>query len=440
MLRIAKDGTILYANDASQSLLSGWKRRIGQPALDYLRRSIANSVSSGLEEEIEIKYRDRIFSFVLTPITDADYVNVYGRDVTERKQMDEELKSSRERLKILFEFAPDAYYLSDLKGNFIDGNKAAEELTGYDRSELVGKSFLKLKLLSRSQILKAAKLLAKNVLGKPTGPDEFILNRKDGTQVSVEIRTFPVKIKGQTLVLGIARDISERKRAETALKTMNEKLRVVGKLTRHDVRNKLSAVTGNVFLAKGKLPRGHEALEYLSEIEPAIRQVEEIFDFARTYERLGIEGLAYMNVEKTVKETVSLFSDLQGVKLVNDCRGLKVLADSLLRQLFYNLIYNSLRHGEKVSQIRVYYEETGKDQLRLVYEDDGVGIRKAEKERIFGEGYGRGTGYGLYLLRKICEVYGWTIRETGKHGKGAHFTMTIPKADSKGKTLYKLQK
>ena len=135
----------------------------------------------------------------------------------ERKKAVEELQSSEERLEILFEFAPDGYYLSDLRGNFIDGNKAAEKIVGYRREELIGKSFLKLKLLSPKQILKAAALLAKNLSGQPTGPDEFTLNRKDGSQISLGIRTFPVKIEGKTLVLGIARDITERKKAEGQL-------------------------------------------------------------------------------------------------------------------------------------------------------------------------------------------------------------------------------
>ena len=138
----------------------------------------------------------------------------YCLDITERKNVEEELNISEERLKILFEFAPDAIYLNDLKGNFVDGNKAAEEITGYKREKLTGKSFLSLKLLPRKQLLKATKLLARNVLGKPTGPDEFVLNRKDNTQVQVEIRTYPVNIKGQKLVLGIARDITKRKGME----------------------------------------------------------------------------------------------------------------------------------------------------------------------------------------------------------------------------------
>ena len=154
-------------------------------------------------------------------------IELLKQEISERKRVEEELRDSEERLKILFEYAPDGYYLNDLKGTFIDGNRVAERITGYKREELIGKSFLKLKLLSPKQILKAAAVLAKNMQGKPTGPDEFTLNRKDGTQVAVEITTFPVKIKGQTLVLGIARDISEHKLAEEALKESEEKYRTI---------------------------------------------------------------------------------------------------------------------------------------------------------------------------------------------------------------------
>ncbi len=146
------------------------------------------------------------------------------QDITERKRAEEKIKDSEERLKILFDYAPDAYYISDLKGNFIDGNKAAERLMGYKKEELIGKSFLKLKLLSITDIPKAAKLLVKNLRGQPTGPDEFVLNRKDNSKLTIEISTYPVKIKGRTLVLGIARDITQRKQAEQQVKQGYEKL------------------------------------------------------------------------------------------------------------------------------------------------------------------------------------------------------------------------
>jgi PAS domain S-box-containing protein len=145
----------------------------------------------------------------------------------ERKQTEEKLKDSEEHLKILFDYAPDAYYISDLKGKFIDGNIAAERLLGYKKEELIGKNFLKLKLLSLTDIPKAAKLLAKNLRRLPTGPNEFVLNRKDNSKVTVEISTYPVKIKGRTLVLGIARDITERKQAEEEVRESEEKYRAV---------------------------------------------------------------------------------------------------------------------------------------------------------------------------------------------------------------------
>ena len=144
--------------------------------------------------------------------------------IIEKKRAEKRLENSEERLRILFDYAPDAYYLNDLKGSFIDGNKEAEKLTGYKKEELIGKSFLKLKILHKfvvhplSFIPKAASLLAKNARWESTGPEEFILNRKDGSQIAVEIKTFPVKIEGQRQILGIARDISERNRIEKMLK------------------------------------------------------------------------------------------------------------------------------------------------------------------------------------------------------------------------------
>jgi len=127
------------------------------------------------------------------------------------------LEESQERLRVLFELAPDGYYLNDLEGNFVDGNRAAEELIGYQREELIGKNFLRLSLLKLKDIPRAAKLLALNAVGQPTGPDTFTLTRKDGTDVVVEILTHPVTIAGKRLVAAIARDLTARKKAEEAL-------------------------------------------------------------------------------------------------------------------------------------------------------------------------------------------------------------------------------
>jgi PAS domain-containing protein len=104
-----------------------------------------------------------LFSYPIKNGNSGEIIGVveFVRNITERKKAEETLKSSEARLKILFEYAPDAYYLSDLKGNFLDGNKASEGILGYKKEDLIGKSFLKLKLLSVKELTKAAKLLEK---------------------------------------------------------------------------------------------------------------------------------------------------------------------------------------------------------------------------------------------------------------------------------------
>jgi len=203
-------------------------------------------------------------------------------DLTERKQA-EELKDSEERLKILFDYAPDAYYISDIKGKFIDGNKAAERLLGYKKEELIGKSFLKLKLLSISDIPKAAKLLLKNLRGQPTGSDEFVLNRKDNSKVTVEISTYPVKIKGRTLALGIARDITVRKNSERKLKTMESAIATsINAIAFADLKGNLTFVNSSFLkmwgYEKDKEVFGQSIMKFWLKPEDAEKIVKNMFD------------------------------------------------------------------------------------------------------------------------------------------------------------------
>jgi signal transduction histidine kinase len=160
-----------------------------------------------------------------------------------------------------------------------------------------------------------------------------------------------------------------------------------------------------------------------------------IFEFARIYEKLGTEELSYVDVKKSITEAISLISRPDDVDIVVDCDRLVVMADSLLRQIFYNLVDNSLKHGKNVTQISFRYNE-GKNSLQLIYDDNGCGIPKNEKKHVFEEGYGKGTGYGLYLIKKTCDAYGWTIKETGSEGNGAKFTFTLPQKNKNGKTCY----
>src|SRR5664280_2024213 len=230
-----------------------------------------------------------------------------------------------------------------------------------------------------------------------------------------ELIATPIKGKDGNVVaaLELTVNITEKKEAEKKLKEnsdkidlMNEKLRVVGSLTMHDVRNKLSAVTGYAYLLKKKHADEADVVEGLGKMEQAVRESMKIFDFAKMYEQLGAEELVLIDVEAKINEATTLFSGSLP-KIINDCHGLTVLADSFLRQMFYNLIDNTRKYGQKTSIIKVHYQKTDKGNLELIYEDDGVGISAENKLKLFSEGFSTGgsTGVGLLLIKKMMDVY-----------------------------------
>ena len=146
---------------------------------------------------------------------------------SEREKKANVMDPLEENLRRVIESAPDGVYINDIKGTFLYGNTKAEKITGYTRKELIGKSFLKLDLLPKSHLVKAGKLLALNVLGKSTGPDEFELKRKDGSYIWTEITTTPIKEQNRVVVIGFVRDITERKQVEEKLKSERDKLQAV---------------------------------------------------------------------------------------------------------------------------------------------------------------------------------------------------------------------
>jgi len=172
--------------------------------------------------------KETFVRFFLTPLKDNSEriigVQALVQDISETVEAEAKLRESEEQLQAVFEYAPIAYFLQDLKGNLLDGNRTAEELTGYSRKELTNKSFTQLKILSTKDIARAVGNMMKNALGKATGPVEYTLNRKDGSKVPVAISAYPIKIKGKTIVLGVAVDMTDRKKAESALENYSTDL------------------------------------------------------------------------------------------------------------------------------------------------------------------------------------------------------------------------
>ena len=177
-----------------------------------------------------IDHKDELwFSNNIYPIFDErkklTQLAIFSQDVTMQKKAEDALISSEQRLNIVFDSAPDAIYLVDFKGKCLDANKMAEKIFGYKKEDVIGTNLLKPKYLSGIELSKAMKIFALNVLGKPSGPDEFVVNREDGSKIHVETSTYPVKIENKNVILGMARDITARKKMEQELRLSEQRFK-----------------------------------------------------------------------------------------------------------------------------------------------------------------------------------------------------------------------
>jgi PAS domain S-box-containing protein len=148
----------------------------------------------------------------------------------DKRRTEEALLESEERFRLLFEEAPDPYFVADLAGNLIDCNRAAEPLIGLNIDELIGKNYEEMQLFVPDQLEQVANVLTEMSEGVFTRPAELTINRPDGGMVIVEIRTIPVQIKGQTQILGIGHDITWRKQAEAQMKAYIEQLETLHRI------------------------------------------------------------------------------------------------------------------------------------------------------------------------------------------------------------------
>ncbi|WNZ28409.1 MAG: PAS domain S-box protein [Candidatus Bathyarchaeota archaeon] len=362
-------------------------------------------------------------------------------DISRRKEMVNSLRENETKLRALLDTAHVIVQSVDANGKFVYVNEHWKKSLGYTDGDL--KNLTLMDIIRKDYHEHCMMHFKKVISGELVEDAEAVFLTKNRKEIIVRGTAKPIYRDGKIYsTVGVFLDITESKKTEENLRKtlmnlsrLNEKLGVVGKLTRHDARNKLSVILNNVFIAKKRLTENLDPSTCLDAIEAISVQIGEIFEFARICEKVGTEDITYIDVCKSVNEAIMLLSGSDNKKFVNNCDGLVVLADSLLRQMFYNLMDNSLIHGKNVTQIKFFFEEL-ENKLMLVYEDDGGGIPKPEKNKIFNEGYGKGTGYGLYLIKKTCESYGWAIEETGVWGKGAKFCISIPEINEYGKKCY----
>jgi len=335
-----------------------------------------------------------------------------------------ELKQSEERYRNLADNLPDYILIHD--SEFIHyANPAANRLLGPAEGTLAGQSIYS--ILTPASAEAAREVI--DAIRRDEFPDHLIeidIQLRDGTIRHCLIKTVRIEDAGLPSGLSVITDITERKAAEDALSRANKKLTILSSITRHDIKNQLTALAAYLELSQEELGTNPTAADYLRAEMRIAQTMGRQLDFTKEYEDMGSLAPAWQNVNAGIRRAVATLP-MRDVRVEVDRTDLSVYADPLFEKVFYNLIDNALKYGgESMTAIRVTSMETSAG-LVITCEDDGAGIASGDKKHLFERGFGKHTGLGLFLSREILVITSITITETSEPGRGARFVMVVPK-------------
>jgi len=218
--------------------------------------------------------------------------------------------------------------------------------------------------------------------------------------------------------------IIERKRAEDALREAHRKLNLLTNITRHDILNQIMSMRGYLELANDNRDP-LKANELRKKALGATRNIESMIEFTKDYQEIGVREPAWHNVRAEVDTLDPNLTSL-GFWLENQLPEVEIFADPMLVKVLQSIADNSARHGVHATLMR-FSSETEGEALKIICEDDGVGVSVDEKGKIFERGYGKHTGLGLHFAREVLHITRIDIEENGEPGKGARFVISVPK-------------
>ena len=375
-------------------------------------------------------------------------------DVTERKH-------AEETLRLAIEAAPAAMVMVDANGTIVMVNALTEQILGYSRHELVGRSvemLVPFRFLGRHAGDRTA--FFADPQQRPMGAGrELYAARKDGSEVPVEIGLSPIQTATGTFVLAAVTDISERKAIEqqrAELLTREQAARIdVERASRlkdeflavlsHELRTPLNAILGyaNLLSTGGLAPdRAAHALNAIQRNAQAqARLISSLLDLSRILAgklELDVDDFDISRVIDAAVDVIRPDADAKSVRIdiEKPAATVRLRGDSgRLQQVFWNLLSNAVKFTDRGGHVAVAVDKQD-DHVRVIVSDNGHGIRPELLPHVFdrfrqGERHGKGStaglGLGLAVVREMVEAHhGSVVAHSAGEGLGSTFTVTLP--------------
>lgn len=437
VMRVARNGTILYANKASSILLDKWKRKVNQQLPEQWHKLITEVLGTGLIKNVEVTYKNRIYSLTFAPVTEEGYINIYGLDITERKHAEESVNKQKRLLEVTLESLTHPFYVVNVDNYTIEIANSSAGMTGKMANakcyELTHKSDTPCSGIEHLCPLEEVKKNKKAVTLEHTHYDA------DGKKINIEVHGFPVfdKKGNVSMMITYYLDITERKQLDQL------KDEFIG-LVSHELRSPLTVITGAVstVMTEGSQLSEEETHQLLmdasQEADLLSRLLNNLLELSRAQAGRLIIHAEPVNIKKLLQDSVEEIkrqSSSHRFTLEIPGKLPAVNADQLrLERILYNLLENAVKYSPHGGEIRVSVK-LEKERLVISVSDQGIGISKADQTKLFKPFQRiedamlkstRGLGLGLLVCQRLVESHGGQIWVESKLGRGSTFFFTLP--------------
>ncbi len=353
------------------------------------------------------------------------------RDITEFRHIRVTHQETQDKFRKLSNILPILYFEFDTSGKSRFANDISIELFGYTREE-IEQGIELTEIICPSDLERAFAHIRRVYANELVSGADYTFIRRDGSELTLMV--YITAIQGEAGkepvgFRGLAIDNTERRMAEEAIFIAHRKLTLLYSITRHDVLNKLTVLQGYLDLLNQQLTDPVQK-EFVAMGLGASETIRQQIAFTKDYEEVGVKTATWQSVNQTITTArYALGSSLEGplIEIDPSVNGLSIYSDPLLQKVFLNLFENTVQHsGKKEPAIRIAMERNG-SSLTISVADNGVGVPDEDKEQIFSRGFGKRTGFGLFLAREILTITGLGIRERGVPGKGANFEIIVPR-------------